>query len=294
MKKIEWKKYLLSFVITSLIFIFVFSLVSYLNGRKITSVQKIQQGITADLIGLETQFDLLKSAPCAAIERGSLSDQVDTLGRKVSYMERVRGEDDEDVLSLKRYYTLLQVKDFLLAKEVSNQCDIDIQSVLFFYKKDCLECLKQGAILTRLKTEYPWLRIYSFDIGLESSLLSTFGALYDIDTAPTLVINEEAFSGLKNKEEVLEILPHLSYEKERREHLALALGFVEKEFNLKLGEDDLLVEEDGSFTFISENTKGKEEVLFVLFDQEEKEFVFEVGNIDEDLEGANSSEAFTG
>lgn len=209
------KKYLVVFMITSGIFLVVFMFVSFLNTKKTDTISQLQQKITVDLLATETQFSLLKNAPCKAIGNSILSKELGEMGEKLSFMETTQEAGSDNVLQLKKYYSLLQVKDYLLMQEVAQKCDIQTDSIVYFYEKACPECVKQGYVLTELKRQYPWLRIYSFDRELDFSLIETFEGLYEVgSTYPALIIGDDVYSGFHGVEDVEAYIPELQKKKE--------------------------------------------------------------------------------
>lgn len=220
---------------TSGIFLVVFMFVSFLNGKKTDTINQLQQKITVDLLATETQFSLLKNAPCKALGNSILSKELGELGEKLSFMEVTQEAESETVLQLKKYYSLLQVKDYLLMQEVAEKCDIQTDSIVYFYEQDCPDCVKQGYVLTELKRKYPWLRIYSFDRNLDFSLIGTFEGLYELgDTYPVLIIGEDTYSGFHNVEDVEEYIPELQKKKEQERIQELGLAFLmdQDEYNV--------------------------------------------------------------
>lgn len=226
--EINKKKYIIIFAITSGLFASVFLLVNFLDSTKRESISDLQRTITVDLIANETQFDLLKNAPCKAIEGESvLSRQMSELGRKLVYAEKTQGVDNKEVLELKKYYSLLEVKDYLLSQEVAQKCDIQIESIIYFYENNCEDCDKQGYVLTELKRLYPWLRIYSFDRGLDFSIVKTFANLYDLsEKAPIIIIDGEKYAGFKTVEEIEGYIPALALKKEQEELIEQGIDFI--------------------------------------------------------------------
>lgn len=225
------KKYIIVFIITISIFIAVFALVDFLDAKKRQNISRLQSRITIDLIANETQFDLLKNAPCKALDEAILSRQLGELGEKLAYAEETQGVRNQAVVDLKKYYSLLQVKDYLLSQEVSDKCDIQIESLIYFYEQDCDSCVKQGYVLSELKRKYPWLRIYSFDRNLDFSIVETFASLYDIsEPAPIIIINEEKYSGFKTVEEIEEYIPALAAKKELDKRFLEGGEYIKEEF----------------------------------------------------------------
>ena len=119
---IDWKKYLFSFVITVIIFTTAIFLSNYFSQKKIDEIRGIQDKIAIDILSSETQFSLLEESACTDIDGSSeLSKELGTLEEKLSYAEKDRGYNDTEVQTLKRYYSLLEIKDFILMKKISEK-----------------------------------------------------------------------------------------------------------------------------------------------------------------------------
>ena len=73
--------------------------------------------ISLDILSSETQFSLLTESSCKSIGDNTLSFEVGQLGSKLAYMEEKVGSDNPDFINLKTYYSLLEIKDYLLMKK---------------------------------------------------------------------------------------------------------------------------------------------------------------------------------
>lgn|SRR3989344_4981492 len=211
--KVDWKKLILVFLITSLIFVTVIYFSNYLSNKKIVQLKDTQDKIAIDILSSETRFALLKQSSCRDFEGDSLlSDELGELGRRLEFMESQLGTDNDDVEQLKKYYSILQIKDFILMGELSEKCKLKPQYVLYFYsnKSDCTDCEKQGYVLTALREKYPSLRVYSFDYNLDLSAIRTLIKIEKIDKIlPALVIDGKVYSGFQSVEAIEKIQPSL-------------------------------------------------------------------------------------
>lgn len=211
--KIETKKYVLAFVITSLVFIGALIVSNRISENRLAEVKAIENKIALDILSSETQFALLRESSCRAIDHSTaFSEELNSLTQKLSYMEQNLGADNAEVLNLKKYHSLLQVKDYLLVKQVNEKCGIKPITIIYFYtnQENCEECKKEGYVLTKLREEFPELRIYSFDYNLDSSVVKTMKSIYNIENSmPALVINEEAYYGFKDIADIEELIPQL-------------------------------------------------------------------------------------
>lgn len=209
---IDIKKYIFTFVITLTIFVTAFFASTFFSNKRVESVKSIQDTIAIDILSSETQFDLLKEMPCSNVGDTILSAELSALGDKLSRTETDRGEKDSDVIYLKKYYSLLQIKDYLLSKKLVEQCGITKKpvSIIYFYSNigNCPECQREGYVLTRLKEIYPDLRVYSFDYNLDLSAIDSMKRIYHIkDALPAMVIEDRTSTGFKTLEELSALLP---------------------------------------------------------------------------------------
>lgn len=211
--KIDWRKYVFALVITSAVFFTALFVSNYFNERRIETIRNIEDRISIDILSLETQFDLLEELSCGEItENSALSKELNALEQRLSYTEAQLGADNEEVLKLKQSYSLLQIKDYLLMKKISEKCGLNPIFILYFYsnKGDCEDCIRMGHVLTFLRGQYPKLRVYSFDYNLGLSALDTLITINDIEARlPAFVIGNEAYYGFHSREEMEKIIPLL-------------------------------------------------------------------------------------
>lgn len=173
--------------------------VSYLNNARIAELSTIEDQIAIDMLSLDTQFSLLEAAPCDSIASsttliGALAD----LGTRLSYAESQLGSDNEQVVRLKKQYSLLEIRDYLITKQLAAACGTKPVTVLYFYSNsgDCADCDKAGYALSYLRDTYPSLRVYSFDYHLDLGALKTLISVNKIkDSLPAFLINGKTYYG---------------------------------------------------------------------------------------------------
>lgn len=209
-------RYLITFVITAAIFGTAFYIASRTDERRIESIRATQEEIAIDLLSSETQFELLGQLDCDIIlEQPILSDQLSSLADRLAYTESRLGSDNAEVVQLKKQYSLLEIKDYLLMQEISDKCEFDPISILYFYsnKGNCPDCGRASEVLTYLREVYPDLRVYSFDYDLDLSALQTLIALRKVRADfPAFVINDirTPVYGFRNVEEMQLLIPELA------------------------------------------------------------------------------------
>jgi len=218
-EKNDGKKYLIVFLITIFIFGGAFYVSNNLSDKKLEEIRSIEDTISIDILSLETQFDLFEELSCESITDSILSKELNELASKIEYGENNFESLDDELVGLKKYYSLLQIKDFLLMQKATERCKLNIESIIYFYgREDCKDCQKQGFVLTELRQEYPELRVYAFDYYLDLSAIEALKSIYKVDeNLPALIINEKTYRGFKTKEDIEKIIPELLKIKEERE-----------------------------------------------------------------------------
>lgn len=213
--RIDWKKYVLALFITAAIFATAFYITSSLDSRRILDIRLTEQNISIDLLSTETQFELLGSLNCQEIkENPILTGQLNTLAERLSYAESSLGSTNPEVVQLKKQYSLLEIKDYILSQQINEKCKTKSITILYFYSNlgDCPDCVHSGEVLTYLRQKYPALRIYSFDYNLDLSALRTLVSLNKITgQLPGFVINgRPAIYGFKNLDDMQALIPELA------------------------------------------------------------------------------------
>lgn len=169
--------------------------VNYLNNMRVTELSGIEDQIAIDTLSLDTQFSLLEAAPCDSTASSStLTGELTDLGGRLSYAENQLGSDNAQVIRLKEQYSLLEIRDYLITKQLAAACGTNPVIVLYFYSNagDCADCDKAGYALSYLRNTYPSLRVYSFDYNLNLGALKTLVAVTKVkDSLPAFIVNNK-------------------------------------------------------------------------------------------------------
>ncbi len=199
-KQFDWKRYVIVFFITVFLFLTALYVSNYFSNKKLDQLKSIQDNISIDVLSSETQYSLLSELSCKNVSDSVLSSELTDLGNKLEWSDQNLGNTTE-VDYLKNYYSLLEIKDYLLAKKISSTCGVKSAFILYFYTtaQNCSECEKQGIALSSLRQKYPELKVYSFDFNTNLSAVKAMLAIYKIkDTAlPAVVINDELLTGFQ-------------------------------------------------------------------------------------------------
>ncbi len=173
--------------------------VNYLNRARISELSTIEDQISIDTLSLDTQFSLLEAAPCDSVASSTtLTGELADLGSRLSYAESQLGTNNPQVVRLKDQYSLLEIRDYLITKQLAAACGSKPVIVLYFYSNagDCSNCDKAGYALSYLRNTYPSLRVYSFDYNLDLGALKTLIAVTKVrDILPAFVVNGKQYYG---------------------------------------------------------------------------------------------------
>ncbi len=209
-----WQKYLLVFIITSAIFATAFYLASRIDKARVADIRSAQESVSIDILSSETQYELLGNLDCKTITQSPvLSSELNSLASRLSVAENNLGSNNAEVLQLKKQYSLLEIKDYLLMEQVSQKCHVKPVFILYFYSNEgnCEDCARSGDVLTYLRSQYPGLRVYSFDYNLNLSAVRTLVTLRKLSgRLPAFIINDrEPIYGFKTLDEMQTLIPEL-------------------------------------------------------------------------------------
>lgn len=175
--------------------------IAYLNRERVAELSSIENQLSIDTLSIDTQFSLLESAPCtSASEDVGLSSELSDLGDRLAYAEGQLGSDNTQVIQLKKQYSILEIRDYLITKQLASACKTKPVTVLYFYSNEpgtCADCDKAGYALSYLRTTYPSIRVYSFDYNLDLGALQTLIKVTKVkgDTFPAFVISGKTYYG---------------------------------------------------------------------------------------------------
>lgn len=199
-------------MITTFLFGSAFYLSNFFNQKKIEEIRSIENTIAIDILSSETQYDLLAELSCNNVDDSILSQELNDLAAKIEFSENQELGSDDERASLRKYYSLLQIKDYLLMKKAEDKCGFKTTSIIYFYsnKVDCDDCEKQGYILTDIRQDYPDVRVYAFDYNLDLSAMDALINIYKVtepERLPAIIVNGNVYYGLQEFEDIQAIVP---------------------------------------------------------------------------------------
>ncbi|MBI4361005.1 hypothetical protein HY572_04510 [Candidatus Micrarchaeota archaeon] len=207
MRSISWKTYAAAFAISAFLFavgILTGAFIAEDASNQLASELSLLQSRTGELEVL-LLFNPNSTTTLCPFYQSTLSEfdlETTAFGVKIDALEHSQGPSDENVLKLKREYTLKQVRDYLLTQKIKEECGAKTQTLLYFYTKDCAECLKQGLVGPPLKKDRPELLIYALDSSLNMPAVNALKEIHQVTRYPTLVLNAEKLEGFHSKEQI--------------------------------------------------------------------------------------------
>jgi len=114
-----WSKYIFVLILTLGVFAISWYVSGYFSQKKIAEIRDIQNKVATDILASETEFSLLSELSCQDINQTTTSEELGELAGKISFSEENVSAQDE-ILTLKKQYSILQVKDFLLKSASAN------------------------------------------------------------------------------------------------------------------------------------------------------------------------------
>ncbi len=205
----NYKKYLIVLLLTIAIFVFGLLLGSYTSTHKLQDVRSLQDDLRTQTLDIETQYSLATEDPCAFAAAAPLTTELYELSTRLDFMENLLGPRDSRVLSLKKYYSILELRHWLFLKRLSDECGTDAVLVLYFYSNEaeaCPSCEEQGFLLTWLRKNHPNVHVFSLEKDLAVGSVQAVQQRYGVTGTPFLVIGDEPLEGFQSQEALLSAL----------------------------------------------------------------------------------------
>jgi thiol-disulfide isomerase/thioredoxin len=211
-QEISAKKPAIVFLLTIGLFAVAFLASQYVYSVRTQTVNDIEANINRQILESEIQFQLLSDAACDDPDSPNIMlNEINSLAKKLENLESQRGDKDPEVVSLKKNYTLLLVKNYLLLRDRSTRCDEQYATIIYFYstKDACPDCEKAGIVLSDLRKQYDRVHVYAIDYDLGLPAIETLKSIYRLNGSklPALVIDRKPYYGFKSKEDIVKLFP---------------------------------------------------------------------------------------
>ena len=208
----SWKKHLAAFVITCLLFVIGLMIGLNVSDYRLALLQEFTAQQRADFESLQLQYAYLSTSntSCVALQNALENSVTQLEDARVKLEQYLRASATPTAFLLeKREYMLAEIRYWLLAGQTEHACGKDHVRVLFFYQDDdaCSDCSAQGYILTSLKDTFDEkLLIFSLDATSGEPMVRIIRDVYNITMAPSIVVDEEVFSGLTIEKDLFDTI----------------------------------------------------------------------------------------
>jgi len=216
-RRISKDKYIIAGVLTFLIFFLGLSLGVIIDNYRIQSVEYESKQQELDFTSLQFLYGYLgqiedSTESCAVLRvalEGSVDRLADSLNEFLQFKEATRLNQKDYELAA-RNYLLDNLRYWFFAKQAKKTCEYELVPILYFYSgENCEECPNQGVILTYYKRLYQdRLLIFPIDIDLRDRepLIDLMEARYNVVNYPSIVVNDQRYEGIVQKEELGQII----------------------------------------------------------------------------------------
>ncbi len=186
------KRYILAFVISTIILAIII-LVSYsLSMVELQRVSNLQNNLAYNIFQDKLEYTFFNNTLCSNESFGKVSSDLGIQGGIINDLEQKFGKNNQNVLDEKKFYTLVELEHLEFVQHMNAECGSGVNTILFFYSNDPSEVSKSeelGNVLSTVYSKHPNLVIYSFDVNLNSTLISQLKEKYNITQPLTLIIN---------------------------------------------------------------------------------------------------------
>ncbi len=190
----NWKRYVLAVIIGTAIFVTGFLITYFISYGEYLRVSNIQGELSYRIFQDKLKYSFFKEDICSIDYYSKITEDLAFQGQLINDLESKLGKNDEAVLFRKQFYTLVEIEHFELIRDLNRKCDYNVTVLLFFYsntKEDLDESERVGNILGVVSQRNPDVKIYSFDINLDSELVTLLKEKYQVEKSPTVVVNEK-------------------------------------------------------------------------------------------------------
>lgn len=207
MREINKRLYLITGIITLVIFLLGILLGIFIEGERVKyiEVKTREQKINFDSLQLQYLYLSMvgEKEGCPAFLatlKNYMGDTEKMRLRLEDYLKKSSIHTKEFEL-LKRDYIISQLNYWILSKKTKELCKTDFVTILYFHSKDCRDCENQGYILDYLKKLFSdKLLIFSLDVKFdEEPIIFILTNRYNVSETPTIIIEDKKFVGFTHE-----------------------------------------------------------------------------------------------
>ncbi|MFQ5620227.1 MAG: hypothetical protein ACE5FT_00115 [Candidatus Nanoarchaeia archaeon] len=226
-RAISKDKYWVASVITLLVFVLGITLGIVLDNARLQWIEEDQERQEAEQRSIQFVYAYLSSLEAEEtnchVMQIALEAAVKDLGKSLevfaSFKEQTKLNSAQYEIAGRRYI-IDNLRYWYFARTNKERCSSELVPALYFYSdEDCVNCPDQGKILTYFKKllgERVLIFPINVDLDDEEVAITIVKGKYNISTVPSVVINEKAYTGLLERQELGELICS-SFEHEQEE-----------------------------------------------------------------------------
>lgn len=173
-----------------------------------TDMENVQlQQLYLSIVGEEKACTFLISS-VSQLEK-ELTSFWGKLPKRLEEFERY-GKVTKEYEELKKDYTFVLLRTWMLSSDLRERCDKNIVPILYFYSKDCEECLDFGLVLDKVKVSQEAkgrkVMIFTIDLYMNEPIVNIIKDIYSITYAPSIILNKNLYKGTLSDSEIGKII----------------------------------------------------------------------------------------
>jgi hypothetical protein len=187
-------RYFFAFVIGTGLFLLGFLIVNGISYLEYQRVGQLQDVIAYEIFSDKLSFTLFGSEICSEESYREISQDLSFQGRIIDDLEKKFGKGDSRVVEQKKFYSLILLEHFEFVKLRNANCLEQVHTILFFYsnsQSDLESSEELGRLLGSVHGRNEDVVIYSFDVNLDSELISGLKGRYFVQGPLEILIDEK-------------------------------------------------------------------------------------------------------
>ena len=204
-------------VLTIILFMLIYSFNVFLDSRREDSLLGKVDDLFSDYEELQAILLLSDIAnddkmTCLALESSlAYLNRIWETGRRIDDYQALNEEflNDPFYIKMKQKFNRGEIMYFSMLKKLKEECNVKKISVQYFYKRteECGNCDAQSFVLNDINRDlYMDVVIFSFDTDIGGQSVGLLATYYNISEYPCIVIEDDVYCGLRNKNQVIGLL----------------------------------------------------------------------------------------
>lgn len=114
----------------------------------------------------------------------------------------------EEYIRLKEQYNTLSIRTWILARDLAQECSTPLSYGLYFYSRDCDDCVAQGEqldiVTDTLSLENRSMMLFTIDYNAEDLIIAYLKEYYHLNNTPSIILNDIVFHNYTKASQLLE------------------------------------------------------------------------------------------